>query len=103
MRVPAGAFRGNRVEDLRQLQVRNAQGQMVRLGTLVAVRDAEAPEVIERLDGEPMVEVTASPAVDVPVAQARTACEGLAEEVRKKMGLPAEYRLTWLHEAAAPR
>jgi multidrug efflux pump subunit AcrB len=38
----------NRVEDIRQLQVRNNQGQMIRLGTLLDVRDTSGPVMVMR-------------------------------------------------------
>ena len=38
----------NRVEDIRQLQVRNNQGQMIRLGTLLDVRDTSGPVMVLR-------------------------------------------------------
>jgi multidrug efflux pump subunit AcrB len=88
----------DRAKDLQRLKVRNAQGQMVPLGTFVTVREVTGPAAVNRLDGRPMVEITANLAADVPAAQVRTLCEGLAEEARKELGLPAEYRLTWLRE-----
>jgi multidrug efflux pump subunit AcrB len=90
-------------EDLKQLKVRNNNGDMVPLGTIVSVRQVEGPVAIDRLDGRPMVEITANPSAGVSLAQARTLCEGLAEEVRKELCLPAEYRLTWLQEMPAPK
>ena len=38
----------DRVRDIRQLQVRNNQGQMVRLGTLMDVRDTSGPVMVMR-------------------------------------------------------
>ncbi|MDB5343942.1 MAG: cation/multidrug efflux pump [Schlesneria sp.] len=38
----------SRVSDLRQLQVRNLQGQMIRLGTLVNIRDTSGPVMVMR-------------------------------------------------------
>src|SRR4029077_20800688 len=40
-------FRG-RAADIRQLQVRNNQGQMIRLGTLLRVRDTSGPVSVMR-------------------------------------------------------
>jgi len=42
-----GRFR-NRVDDIGQLQVRNQQGEMVPLGTLLRVRDSSGPVMIQR-------------------------------------------------------
>src|SRR5207249_10452219 len=38
----------NKVTDIRQLQVRNSQGQMVRLGTFMEVRDTVGPVMLMR-------------------------------------------------------
>ena len=38
----------NRVRDIRQLQVRNNQGQMIQLGTLMDVRDISGPVMVMR-------------------------------------------------------
>ena len=39
----------DRVPDIRQLQVRNSQGQMIRLGTLMQVRDISGPVMVMRV------------------------------------------------------
>jgi multidrug efflux pump subunit AcrB len=96
VRVPPEANRGDRVQDLQRLKVRNAQGQMVPLSALATVREVSGPEAVDRFNLRPMVEITANPAAGVSATQARTLCEGLAEEVRKELGLPAGYRLAWL-------
>src|SRR5262249_52757236 len=101
--VRAGAGLRNRPEDARLLKVRNAKGEMVPLGTIVAVRWAEGPGPVNRLDGAPMVEVTANPAPGVSLAEARALCEGQAEEVRKGLRWQARFRLTWLREIPAPK
>jgi multidrug efflux pump subunit AcrB len=87
-----------KLEDIKKLKVRNGKGDMVPLGAFVAVREVKGPVVLERLDGRPMVEITANLAPGLTLAEARTLCEGLAEEVRKELKLPREYRLTWLRE-----
>ncbi len=69
---------------------------MVPLATLVKVRQVEAPAVLDFLDLQPMVEITANPASGVSLDQARKICTLLADGIRKELGLPAEYRLTWL-------
>jgi multidrug efflux pump subunit AcrB len=84
-----------RPDDLKQLKVRNSQGQMVPLGALISVREIMAPTLIERLNGEPMVEITGNLASGVPAGEARSLCEKLAEEARQELRLPPTYRLTW--------
>ena len=46
--VQADARFRDRVADIQQLQVRNNQGQMVRLGTLLTVRDTSGPVTVMR-------------------------------------------------------
>jgi multidrug efflux system membrane fusion protein len=94
VRGAAGA--GDQQKDIAKLKIRNARGQMVPLGALVAVRQTEGPAALNFLDLWPMVEITANPASGVPVPEARKLCETLAEEVRKELQLTAEYRLRWL-------
>jgi multidrug efflux pump subunit AcrB len=96
VKLPADANTGDRVKDIQRLRVRNVNGDMVPLGTLVTVREVTGPEAVNRLDFRPMVEITANLAADVPPAQGRGLCESLADEVRKDLGLPAAYQLTWL-------
>jgi multidrug efflux pump subunit AcrB len=86
----------DKVEDLPRLKVRNTQGDMVPLAALVQVREIEAPRVLERLNGEPMLVLTANPAPGVSLHAARSLCETVAEEVRKELPQPAQYRLAWL-------
>src|SRR5581483_1390688 len=90
-------------EDLAKLKVRNAKGQMVPLGALAVVRELTAPAVVHRLDGRPAVQLTANPAPGGSLAEARALCEAAAEEVRKELRLPADYRLTWLREPPASK
>jgi multidrug efflux pump subunit AcrB len=76
--------------------VRNSQGQMVRLGTLAEVREVEEPLALDFLDLRPMVELTANPESGVSLEAGQKLSTMLADEVRKELGLSAEYRLTWL-------
>ena len=66
------------------------------LSDLVAVREVEVSAAFERLNGLPMVALTANPAPGVSLARARALCEARAAEVRSELGLSAEYRLAWL-------
>lgn len=101
VRVQVADKARGQAQDLKQLKVRNRQGNMVPLAALATVRDTKAPGALDRLDGRPMVEVTANPAPGVSPAQARTLCETLAGEVRKELRLSEDYRLTWLEEMPA--
>jgi multidrug efflux pump subunit AcrB len=94
--VKAEPGAGDRTEELKNLRIRNSGGRMVPLSVLAAVRLVEVPAAVERLNLLPMVAVTANPASGVSLTQARALCEARAEEVRRELGLTAEYRLTWL-------
>jgi multidrug efflux pump subunit AcrB len=96
VQVRADSGSGDWIKDLRQLKVRGARGQMIPLNVLVKVRQTDAPLALDFLDLLPMVEITANPASGVKRDEARKLCETLAEEVRKELRLPAEYRLRWL-------
>src|SRR5262249_42143021 len=61
-------------EDIQKLQLRNDRGQMVPLGAFVKVREVETALVLERLDGRPMVEITANLALGVSGAECRALC-----------------------------
>jgi multidrug efflux pump subunit AcrB len=91
----------DQAEDLKRLKVRNSRGEMVPLSALVTLREVTGPTVEERLNGQPMVEITANPATGISLADIRTLCETLAGDVRAEMQLPADYRLTWLDAAGA--
>jgi multidrug efflux pump subunit AcrB len=94
--VTAGPGAGVQAEELKKLRVRNTDGRLVPLSDLIAVHEVEAPSSVERLNGLPMVAITANPASGVSLAQARALCEAQAAEVRRELGLSAEYQLAWL-------
>jgi multidrug efflux pump subunit AcrB len=94
--VKSGLRAGDQAEELKKLRVRGSDGRLVPLAVLVAVREVEASATVERLNGFPMVAITANPAPGMSVAQARALCEARAAEVRRELGLSAEYRLAWL-------
>jgi len=88
------------VDALNRLLVRTDKGQMVPLGAVTAVRREHEPTHLERFNLLPAVSITASPAGELSLAEARFVCERLAAEVLPKRR-PAEYRLVWLREMAA--
>jgi multidrug efflux pump subunit AcrB len=95
--VQVGDKTRDRVADLKQLQIRNNKGEMVRLGSFVTIRDHKGPLAIRRLDLHPVVQVSANPADGVSPMQARTLGEAQFEQARRELRLPADdYRLTWL-------
>ncbi len=94
VQVKPGA--GDWPKNLDKLKVRNSEGQMVPLAILVKVRRVQAPAVLDFLNLYPMVEITANLEPGVSLEQGRKLCTLLAEGIRKELGLPAQYRLTWL-------
>jgi hydrophobe/amphiphile efflux-1 (HAE1) family protein len=60
----------DRVADIRQLQVRNNQGQMLRLGTVLSVRDTSGPVMVMRYNMYPATAVTGTTAPGTSSGQA---------------------------------
>jgi multidrug efflux pump subunit AcrB len=100
--VRADARSGNWADGLVRLKVRNAKGQMIPLGNFVTVREVELPHALDFLDFYPMVQLTANIGPGVSLAAGQKLCARLAEELRRELELPMNYRLTWLH-AIPPR
>jgi RND family efflux transporter MFP subunit len=96
------ALPGKQLDDLLKLKIRNAEGTMVPLADLVRLRKTTGVALLEHLDGLPMVAITANPKSGVPLSEIRRLCETQAEEVRKHLKLPVDYRLTWLQELSGP-
>jgi RND family efflux transporter MFP subunit len=94
---------GDPAEDVKRLKVRNARGELVALSGLVTVRERTGPGSIDRLDFQPVVEITANPAPGVSPGQARWLCETLTEAVRKELSVSPEYGLVWLQELPAAK
>jgi RND family efflux transporter MFP subunit len=101
--VQADLGPGDRAKDLRQLKVRNTRGEMVPLGALVSLRETEGPQAVDFLDLRPVVEITANFAAGASTDEVRALCATLAEEVRRELRLPAEYRIAWLQELPAAK
>jgi multidrug efflux pump subunit AcrB len=91
--VKADPRAGGQAEALKNLRVRGADRQLVPLSALAAVREVEALPAAERFNTFPMVAITANPAPGVSLTEARALCESRAGEVRRELGLPAEYRV----------
>jgi RND family efflux transporter MFP subunit len=89
---------GDWAKGLRQLKVRNSNGQMVPFSAFVKVRETAEPLALDFLDLRPMTQITANPAPGLSADQARRLCEALADEVRGDLGLSGAYRLTWLEQ-----
>ena len=84
------------VKDIRQLKVRNSEGKMVPLGTVVSLSVREMDPFVYRFDIQPAERITADLAPGVSPAVARKVCDKAAEEVRKGLKLSPGYRVSWL-------
>jgi multidrug efflux pump len=80
----------NQVSDIRQLQVRNSQGQMVRLGTLLDVRDTSGPVMVMRYNMYSAAAITGDAAPGTSSGQA----VALAQEVADQT-LPRTMAAEW--------
>src|SRR5437867_2728677 len=80
----------DRPEDLTRLKTRNAQGQMVPLGTLVKVKEAYGPDRAMRYNGYPAAEINGGPAPGFSSGQAEALIAKLARENLAK-GLAFEW------------
>jgi len=80
----------SRVSDIERLEVRNAAGSMVPLGSLVQVRDTVGPSVITRFNMFPSASITGVPAPGKSSGQAVAEMERLAGEY-----LPQQMGYQW--------
>ncbi len=74
-----GEYR-KRVEDVRQLKVRNASGQMVPLGTVASVREVNGPLILTRYNMYPAAAVNGNTSPGFSSGQAIEALRQLARE-----------------------
>jgi multidrug efflux pump subunit AcrB len=88
-------FRGE-VPDIRQLQVRNNQGQMVRLGTLLDVRDTSGPVMVLRYNMYSAAAITGDPAPGTSSGQAVALMKKVADEVMPRSMAPEWTDLAYL-------
>jgi hydrophobe/amphiphile efflux-1 (HAE1) family protein len=88
--VQASSTFRRQVDDLKQLKVRNDQGRMVPLASLIQVRDLNGPVMIVRYNMYPSAAINASPAQGVSSGQA---IETMANTVKSE--LSRSMRLEW--------
>lgn len=72
-------FRDN-VDDVRRLNVRNAEGEMVSLGSLTTIQESFGPQIIRRFNLYPAANVTGSAAAGQSSGQALQLMEQLARQ-----------------------
>jgi len=80
----------DRPEDIRELQTKNAAGEMVPLGSLVSVRESFGPERVTRYNGYPSADIQGNPLPGVSSGQAIEAMENMA-----RTALPAGMSFEW--------
>jgi hydrophobe/amphiphile efflux-1 (HAE1) family protein len=81
VKVQADAQYRATAENIAQLKVRNAQGAMVPLGSVVQVKESHGPDQSVRYNGYPAADINGGPAPGFSSGQAEAAIEALAKEV----------------------
>src|SRR5262249_28006302 len=70
----------NRVEDIKQFQVRNNQGQMIRLGTLLDVEDKSGPVMVLRYNMYSAAAITGNTTAETSSGEAITLMQAIANQ-----------------------
>jgi hydrophobe/amphiphile efflux-1 (HAE1) family protein len=86
----------DRVNDIRQLQVRNNQGQMVLLGTILSVRDTSGPVMVLRYNMYSAAAITGNTAPGTSSGQAVTLMEAIAQKEMPRSMAFAWTELTYM-------
>jgi hydrophobe/amphiphile efflux-1 (HAE1) family protein len=81
VKVQADAQYRATADNIAQLKVRNAQGAMVPLGSVVQVKESHGPDQGLRYNGYPAADINGGPAPGFSSGQAEAAIETLAAEV----------------------
>jgi hydrophobe/amphiphile efflux-1 (HAE1) family protein len=81
VKVQADAQFRATADNIAQLKVRNAQGAMVPLGSVVQVKQSHGPDQGLRYNGYPAADINGGPAPGFSSGQAQEAIEGLMREV----------------------
>lgn len=88
--VQASADFRSQIEDIKQIKIRNAQGNMVPLATMAGIRDVSGPVLIMRYNMYPAAAVNVTPAAGVSSGEAIDQAEKAAKD-----GLPRSMRAEW--------
>jgi multidrug efflux pump len=81
VKVQADAQYRATADNIAQLKVRNAEGAMVPLGSVVQVKESHGPDQSLRYNGYPAADINGGPAPGFSSGQAEAAIERLAHEV----------------------
>jgi multidrug efflux pump subunit AcrB len=96
--VQATAWARQQVDNLRQVKLRNDQGQMVSLGTLCQVKPVSGPVMIVRYNMYPAAAINGAPAPGVSSGQAIELMQAVAQKQ-----LPRAMRAEWTELALLQR
>ena len=81
VKVQADAQFRATAENIAQLKVRNAQGAMIPLGSVITVKQSHGPDQAIRYNGYPSADINGGPAPGYSSGQAQAAIEGIMREV----------------------
>ena len=88
----------SRIDDLKNVFVRSAGGEMIPLTTLLTVEQRVGPEIMERFNIFPAAKIIGNPAPGYSSGDALNAMEQVAREV-----LPGDFSLAWTGSAFQER
>jgi len=97
--IAVGMGKNDSLDDILRVKIRNNHGDMVPIGALAAIRMVEGPAVLEFLNGQPTIRITADTSGKMTPAEARRYCEGLVEAIRRQMRLEPAYRFSSLNDS----
>jgi multidrug efflux pump len=80
----------SQVEDILPLKTRNAAGEMVPLGSMISVKEAFGPDIVERFNGYGSADINGGPAPGHSSGQAQAAISKILDE-----SLPAGMSYEW--------
>ncbi|HKH84668.1 MAG TPA: efflux RND transporter permease subunit [Gemmatimonadales bacterium] len=81
VKVQADAQFRATADDIAQLKVRNAEGAMIPLGSVVTVQQSHGPDQATRYNGYPSADINGGPAPGYSSGQAEAAIEGIMRDV----------------------
>jgi hydrophobe/amphiphile efflux-1 (HAE1) family protein len=80
----------SQVDDILPLKTRNAAGEMVPLGSMISVKEAFGPDIVERFNGYSSADINGGPSPGHSSGQAQTAISKILDE-----NLPAGMSYEW--------
>jgi hydrophobe/amphiphile efflux-1 (HAE1) family protein len=80
----------SQIEDILPLKTRNAQGEMVPLGSMITVKESFGPDIVERFNGYASADINGGPAPGFSSGEAQGAIARILEE-----SLPSGMTFEW--------